>query len=83
MKLTIEFYGRLKAEFSQQQLEFDLPSQTAENTIEDIYLQLCESHNIQPSTHIIKPILNDTFANWGDPVKANDVVGFLPPASGG
>ena len=83
MKLKIEFYGRVKAEFGQAPIELDIQEQQRETTIEYIYLDLCKKHNCIPNTHIIKPILNDTFAEWSDPVKTNDVIGFFPPASGG
>ncbi len=83
MKLKIEFYGRLKAAFSQHPLVLDIPAHQTETTIAQIYLDLCKTHNNTPNTHIIKPILNDTFADWDDQVKANDVVGFFPPAAGG
>jgi len=83
MKISIEFYGRLKADFSQLPIEIELPSDQPELRIERIYLDLCEKHDTTPNTHIIKPILNDTFAEWQDTVKDKDVVGFFPPASGG
>jgi|GEM_PF-2016582 len=82
MKLTIEFYGRLKAEFSTGAIELKL-SDNKTSSIEEIYHDLCQSYNTSPNIKIIKPILNDTFAEWSDSVKANDVIGFFPPASGG
>ncbi len=88
MKLSIEFYGRLKAQFSTKPLELNVaePDKTDRNTIitiENIYLDLCQSYGCKSEIKIIKPILNDTFAEWNDPVKTNDVIGFFPPASGG
>jgi molybdopterin converting factor small subunit len=83
MKLTIEFYGRLKAEFSSIPIEVDFENMSHQTTIEQIYLDLCKQHNCEPAIKIIKPILNDTFADWHELIKANDVIGFFPPASGG
>ena len=80
MKISTEFYGRLKEEFSQSPIELTIEGNT---TIEAIYLQLCSSHQITPNTQVIKPILNDTFADWQDRVSAHDVIGFFPPAAGG
>lgn len=81
MKINIEFYGRLKDEFSQEPIEISI--QNSESSLEHIYLDLCKSHQVTPNTKVIKPILNDTFADWQNQVKAGDVVGFFPPASGG
>lgn len=80
MKISTEFYGRLKEEFSQLPIELNVE---ADSTIEAIYLQLCASHQSTPDTQVIKPILNDTFAEWQDKVSAHDVIGFFPPAAGG
>lgn len=80
MNITVEFYGRLKAEFSQQAIELTI---SPDQNIEAIYLQLCKRHQIEPNTEVIKPILNDTFSDWQQVVAAGDVVGFFPPASGG
>jgi molybdopterin converting factor small subunit len=83
MKLTVEFYGRLKAEFGQPAVAIEVSEQTQAVTIEQVYLQLCQTHQCTANTQVIRPILNDTFANWDDIVKANDVIGLFPPASGG
>ncbi len=83
MKLTIEFYGRLKSEFSPTSIELDMTDFGSNVSLKEIYLKICQSHQVTADTQIIKPILNDTFADWNDVVKANDVVGFFPPASGG
>lgn len=81
MKITTEFYGRLKDEFSHVPIEIELANDTT--TIESIYLQLCKNHQVTANLPIVNPILNDTFADWQDTVKENDVVGFFPPAAGG
>ncbi len=80
MKITTEFYGRLKTEFSQQAITTEV---SADQTIEAIYLHLCQEHQVKPNTKVIRPILNDTFSDWDQTVNAGDVVGFFPPASGG
>ncbi len=81
MKVTLEFYGRLKDQFSPTPLDVEIKNHAS--TIESVYLWMCEKHSIEPEVESIKPILNDTFANWDDVVSANDAVGFFPPASGG
>ena len=88
MKLTIEFYGKLKAEFSPKPLSFntsrfDISACQTPISIECIYLKICQTYNNTPDTKITKPILNDTFVDWSDSVKDGDVIGFFPPASGG
>ncbi len=79
MIVTIEFYGRLKAEFSQEPIEW----QSSSSTVEDIYQELCTDRQQPANIQVIKPILNDTFCEWSQIAKNGDVIGFFPPASGG
>ncbi len=79
MQIKIELYGRLKAQFNNSIIQLD----TEQSTIEGIYLELCQSHQVEPSQAVIKPILNDEFSDWKVTVAANDVIGLFPPAAGG
>lgn len=80
MNITIEFYGRLKAQFNDQPISMAIDStQTIENVID----KLCKNQQTSINKQVIKPILNDTFADWTDAVSANDVIGLFPPAAGG
>lgn len=76
--ITLEFYGRLRAQFSEQALAYE----TNHSNIAEIYQQLCKDQNV-PLANDIKPIINDEFAAWDDEIMTGDVLGFLPPASGG
>jgi molybdopterin synthase sulfur carrier subunit len=79
MKITIEFYGRLKQQFDADHIEW--VSQAT--TIKDIYTEICHEYNCEDESNLIKPIINDSFCDWHDTVSANSTIGFLPPASGG
>lgn len=79
MKITVEFYGKLKTEFSQHPIEWI----SVLFTIEEIYQEICNHHQQTVNTLAIKPIINDTFCDWHQLVQNNDVIGFFPPASGG
>lgn len=81
MKITTEFYGRLKQQFSPEPIEIELTKTPA--TLQTVFDSLCQQHHVKINQQSIKPILNDTFADWGDEVKNNDIVGFFPPAAGG
>lgn len=83
MIIKTEFYGRLKDDFSQDPIEFEVTGHDSNITLEQVYLMLCEKYHKTPNSNLIKPILNDTFAEWDEVVKASDVIGFFPPASGG
>ncbi|MCX7553533.1 MoaD/ThiS family protein [Marinicella sp. S1101] len=81
MKITTEFYGRLKEQFSPEPIEIESIPHPA--TIQTVFDLLCELHQVKINPESIKPILNDTFADWDDEVKQHDIVGFFPPAAGG
>lgn len=79
MKITIELYGRLKQTFGTDTLEW----QTEADNPKDIYLELCEQYQSTDESKLINPIIDDTFCDWSTTVDESNVLGFLPPASGG
>lgn len=79
MNITLEFYGRLRSQFSEQALPF----KTEHKTVQAIFKQLSQAHDQDDNHNGLKPIINDAFADWQDEVTDGDVLGFLPPASGG
>jgi len=79
MNITIEFYGRLKSQFSATPIQW----QSQSTLMADIYQELCLKYNQTNESSIIKPIINDTFCDWQQKVNDKDIVGFFPPASGG
>lgn len=79
MNITLEFYGRLRSQFSEQALPFE----TEHKTVEAVFNQLCQNCGQDNSHSDLKPIINDAFADWQDEITDGDVLGFLPPASGG
>jgi molybdopterin converting factor small subunit len=79
MNINIELYGRLKQTFGADTLNWE----TNANTPRDIYLELCEHFKTVDESATLRPIIDDTFCHWQDPVSSNNVLGFLPPASGG
>ncbi len=79
MKIQVEFYGKLKSQFSQEPIDW----QTDNSSVIEVYRELCEQLNQDVETRVIKPILNDTFCEWHQDIKEGDVIGLFPPASGG
>jgi molybdopterin converting factor small subunit len=79
MKINIEFYGRLKNQFSQSPITW----QTSGNNVAEVYHEICQKYQQKDESSLIKPILNDTFCEWHQTLKNNDSIGFFPPAAGG
>lgn len=79
MKITVEFFGQLTEAFGTTQMELN----TTSETLIDLYRSLCLKNAVKLEHDHIKPILNDTFASWHDHIQAGDLIGFMPPASGG
>jgi len=79
MKITIEYYGRLQESFggSSETAETDGP------TLLDVFQQQCSKHALDLTVDDIRPVVNDSFAEWNDTCQEGDVIGFLPPAAGG
>ncbi len=79
MIVTIEFYGRLRSLFGEDRMTWS----TEQPTLKKLYQNLCQWRQVNDDTSGIKPVVNDIFAQWKDTYSDGDVIGFLPPASGG
>ncbi|WP_223788932.1 MoaD/ThiS family protein [Marinicella meishanensis] len=80
--ITIELYGQLKDTFAAQTIEHRLEPGVPTN-VQQLYQALRAQQPNAPQQQQIRPIINDTFVEWDAGFQAGDVIGFLPPASGG
>lgn len=56
----------------------------AEVTVADVYDALRERHpGLEEDTTLIRPVRNQSFVDWAEPVEDGDEVAFIPPVSGG
>ena len=79
MNITIEFYGRLKVQYSASPISW----QTEATSIATVYQELYTKYQQNDDSHLLRPILNDTFSEWQQSFQDGDVIGFFPPAAGG
>ncbi|WP_395374830.1 MoaD/ThiS family protein [Marinicella sp. W31] len=79
MNITIEYYGRLQDSFGNNSEK----TETTGSTLLDVFQQQCQKHQLDLSVDDIRPVINDSFAEWSDHCQEGDVIGFLPPAAGG
>ena len=79
MNITIEYYGRLQDSFGNTRET----AETTGATLLDVFQQQCQKHHLDISVDDIRPVINDSFAEWHDACQDGDVIGFLPPAAGG
>ncbi len=77
--ITILFFGKLKETWNTSQLK----QQTTSATIQELYTELLQLTDEEPHKGSIKVAINDEFVTWNTNIKDNDVIAFLPPASGG
>ncbi len=80
INIKIELYGRLIGLFGQDHIFWQTQ---ANSTMKALYQSLCQTHQVDDSIKGIKPVINDTFVDWNNEFQSGDVLGFLPPASGG
>jgi len=53
-------------------------------TVRAVYEELRRRHPaLEPDLAVVRPALNQSFAEWDAPVKPGDEVAFIPPVSGG
>jgi sulfur-carrier protein len=79
MLLTVQYFARLHEQ-----------SGVAEEIIESVHADLAAIYAVLQAKHgfgfpqsALKPVCNDVIVDWAHAVKANDVIAFLPPFSGG
>ena len=77
--IDVLFFGKLKMIWNTSQLTI----QTKCETVECLYAELLKQVTEIPQKASIKVAINDEFVTWQSPIKENDSVAFLPPASGG
>lgn len=80
-QITVELFGRLK-----DQLGFvEKACQTQAGTPAALWAELIartdDQDGLAPDS--IRPVINDAFAGWHQPLADGDRVAFLPPSSGG
>ena len=57
-----------------------VPSQT---TVEQLFLTLNDQYQFSISIQQLRVAINYRFESWSYQLKSNDIVGFIPPVSGG
>jgi sulfur-carrier protein len=79
MKLTVQYFAELAevAGCSEEMVEID-----STNLVE-IYAQLQRRYGFRFAASSLKPARNDALVGWEAQIKADDVIAFLPPFSGG
>ncbi|MCF6320125.1 MAG: MoaD/ThiS family protein [Proteobacteria bacterium] len=79
INLEILFFGKLKETWNTNKLSI----QTTSSNVEELYTELLTQASEAPHKASIKVAINDEFVNWDSQLNDNDIVAFLPPASGG
>jgi molybdopterin synthase catalytic subunit len=78
--ITARLFARLREQAGTDCELVDL----AGGTVEDVYRRLRELHPaLEPDRALIRPALNQGFADWNQAVADGDEVAFIPPVSGG
>jgi sulfur-carrier protein len=78
-EIRIQYYALLREErgLSSESL------MTEAVTARDLYTILQERHGFTLPVERLKVAVNDVFAEWDQPLQANDSVVFIPPVAGG
>jgi molybdopterin converting factor small subunit len=79
ISLQLEFFAEL-AEVAGGSL---CAWQTKAKTMLDLYQELCAHFGFRFTDNAIKPTCNGEICDWQQSLSDGDVVGFLPPFSGG
>ena len=81
VRVTALLFARLREQAGADRFELELPGTP---TVADVYDELRRRHPALDSRRgIVRPAVNQEFADWTDAVSDSDEVAFIPPVSGG
>ena len=81
VRVRARLFARLREQAGVDRLDLEL-NQGA--TVADVYDALRRSYpTLEPDRALVRPALNQAFAEWNSPVADGDEVAFIPPVSGG
>ena len=79
--VTALLFARLREQAGGDRFEIAVP---AWSTIGDLYAELGRRHpRLEPNRAIVRPAVNQEFADWDVVLREGDEVAFVPPVSGG
>ena len=79
MKITVLYFGQLKqqAGTASETLEMD------DAPVAELYRQLKKRHGLSMPFENLRAARNETFCKGTEVIRADDVIAFMPPMSGG
>ncbi|MBT3636307.1 MAG: MoaD/ThiS family protein [Opitutae bacterium] len=79
MKITVLYFGQLKqqAGTASETLEMD------DAPVAELYRQLKKRHGLSMPFENLRAARNETFCKGTEAIRADDVIAFMPPMSGG
>ena len=79
MKITVLYFGQLKQQAGRasETLEMD------DAPVAEVYRQLKERHGLSMPFENLRAARNETFCKGTETIRADDVIAFMPPMSGG
>jgi len=81
VRVTALLFARLREQAGGERFDLELP---AGATVASAYDHLRSRHpRLEPGRDIVRPALNQVFADWDDALTDGDEVAFVPPVSGG
>ena len=79
MKVTVLYFGQLKEQASTAAESLEVEN----STIAELYRQLKERHGLSMPFENLRAARNETFCKGTEAIRADDVIAFMPPMSGG
>ncbi len=78
-QITIRYFAILKDQRGLRDETIDTGAATAA----ELYDKLASAYNFTLTRDRLRVAVNDVFADWQTPIRANDTIVFIPPVAGG
>lgn len=78
-RIEISYFALLREERGLNKETFE----TGARTLRELYAELKTHHRFSLSAELLRPALNDAFADWDAPIQEGDRIVFIPPVAGG
>lgn len=78
--ITILYFAALREQVGKEQESRTI---TVGSTPAALYSQLAQQYGFTLPQECVRAAVNHVFADWAQPLAANDIVAFIPPVAGG
>ena len=80
--VTVFYFAQFREEAGTNRENVRIPPDRPA-TAETLFDEISATHGFSLGKSVVRPAINGAYAQWNDPVQAEDELVFIPPVAGG